>query len=52
VGKNRDKKIVTVKLIQKKNPTIKATRFRNNIKFSLWVKVLELFLGCPVLVLV
>jgi hypothetical protein len=39
-GKNKDKKIVMVKLIiqEKKN----LTRYRNNKKFSLLVKVLEL----------
>jgi hypothetical protein len=39
------------KNIKKKKETIKNTRFRNHRKFSLLVKVLELFLTCPILVL-
>jgi hypothetical protein len=31
--------------------TTKNTRYRNNSKFSLSAKVLELFLKCPILVL-
>jgi hypothetical protein len=56
-GKNRDKRIVMVKLIiqggKRKKRNNKNTRFRNHRKFrfSLLVKVLELFLRCPVLVL-
>jgi hypothetical protein len=55
--KNRDKKVVMVKLIiQKKKPhthknTPKDTRYRNNKKFIFWVKVQELFLRCSILVL-
>jgi hypothetical protein len=37
--------------IKIKKETIKNTRFRNNRKFSFLVKVLELFLRHPVLVL-
>jgi hypothetical protein len=53
VKNSRDKKIMLVKLIiQKKKKTTqknqknpkKPTRYRNNKKFSLLVKVLELFL--------
>jgi hypothetical protein len=40
-------KVVMVKLLIQK----RKTRFRNNKKFSLLVKVLELFLRCPILVL-
>jgi hypothetical protein len=44
-----------VKLIilekKKKTNKIKNTRFRNYKKFSLLMKVLELFLRCPILVL-
>jgi hypothetical protein len=47
-SKNRDKKIVMVKLIIQK----KKTRYRNNKKFSLLVKVLELFLRHPIIILV
>jgi hypothetical protein len=52
-GKNRDKRVVMVKLIiqGKKRISIKNTRFRSHKKFSLLVKVLELFLRCPILVL-
>jgi tryptophan-rich sensory protein len=44
-------------IIQKKNYThtkeaTKNTRYRNNKKLSFLVKVLELFLWCPILVLV
>jgi hypothetical protein len=36
---------------KKKRNTIKNTRFWNHKNFSLLVKVLELFLTCPILVL-
>jgi hypothetical protein len=52
-GKNRYKRIVMVQLkIQEKKKHIRNTMFRNHKKFSLLVKVLELFLRCPILVLV
>jgi hypothetical protein len=51
-GKNRCKKIVMMKLIiQKKYQQQKSTRYRNNKKFSLLIKFLELFLRCAILVL-
>jgi hypothetical protein len=42
--------IIKIKIFLKRNP-IKNTRFRNNRKFSLLLKVLEFFLRCPILVL-
>jgi hypothetical protein len=57
VGKNRDNKIVLVNLTiqkkkHKKRNRTKNTRYKNNKKFSFFVTVLELFLRCPILVLV
>jgi hypothetical protein len=40
-----------LKLTKEKKKHNKNTRFRNNKKFSLFIKVLELFLRHPILVL-
>jgi hypothetical protein len=47
-GKKKERK----KQTNKQTNTIKSTTFRNHKKFSPLVNVLELFLRCPMLVLV
>jgi hypothetical protein len=53
-GKNRDKKVVIVRLIiQKNKPTEnnKKHQVQEQLKLQPFVKVLELFLRCPIHIL-
>jgi hypothetical protein len=52
VSESSDDGINNTGIKKKRNTIKKKTRLRNLVQFSLLIKVLELFLRCPVLVLV